>query len=380
MTTKTNQTYRYTTEQLDALRDRTDPLAEHIVDELKEHYQLDQINFLFRQIPQHLAKNDFPLFLATYISDIGDLPSWIDLDKIHKGQEVFWDYGREVILALLCRSLPMSYICGNGAKVLTTTTRLIDIPKNPKFTRRLLETLQFVVNICSDDSSMDKLGKGLICIKKVRLIHATIRRFIKQAGDWPSEELGEPINQEDLLITMCSFNIEVVKGLARMGIHLEAEQREAWSHLWFVVGYLLGIEEKMLPQSFAACEELSQRILVSQAAKTEEGQLLVASCVTFLAEITPIPFIGHSFSYATFKAINDPQYHEMMGLSEKHRYWDWLLPKLLRTTLGIDQKLEKRSPIFHTIIHFINKWLITGLLKIVMRDEKYFYLPESLKD
>ena len=75
MTTKTNQnnskTYPYTTQELDAIRHHTDPKAEYIVDQLMEHYRLDQIDFLFRQIPQHLAKDDFPEFLATYMNTDG---------------------------------------------------------------------------------------------------------------------------------------------------------------------------------------------------------------------------------------------------------------------------------------------------------------------
>ena len=95
-------------------------------------YQAIAVHF-YPEVLKKVFENDFPAFLAAYISDIGTLPSWVNMEQIKKGQQVFWDYGREVILALLCRSLPMSYICGNGAKVLTTTTRLIDIPKNPKY-------------------------------------------------------------------------------------------------------------------------------------------------------------------------------------------------------------------------------------------------------
>jgi len=55
--------YPHTAEQLSAYRSQTDPYAEKIVNELFKHYNLDEVKFLFRQIPSHFENNDFPDFL-----------------------------------------------------------------------------------------------------------------------------------------------------------------------------------------------------------------------------------------------------------------------------------------------------------------------------
>jgi hypothetical protein len=369
--------YPLSTAQLDALRDRTDPAAETVVNKLFAHYGLERANFLFRHISQYEYQGQIPEFMRDFLEDPGALPDWVDPEKIQQGREVFQNYGREVILALLCRSLPMCYICENGAHVLTTTARLIDIPKNPNYARRLLETFQFVINVCEGDL-LEWGGKSVISIRKVRLIHATIRRYIRENMDWPAAEYGEPINQEDQLITLSAFSLEVVKALDKMGIRLSEQEREGWLQLWRLTGYLLGIEERLLPQNFKACEEMSEKILSSQARKSEGGQLLCHSCMEFMSRLLPISLL-RPFSYSVFKYMNDEAYRGMMGFDRKHWLWDRVMPRLMKSTLGVDQKWERRSPLLKAVIRFMNRLLINGLSKIVMKNEKYFYLPASLK-
>ncbi len=161
--------YPHSVQYLNSVRTLTDPKAEDIIEKLCEHYQLSQVDSLFRSISAHFEESKFPPAITEFVEDLGTLPAWADKDQLKKGQQVFWNYGREIILALLCRSLPMSYVCANGADVLTATTRLIDFPRNPKFSRRLMETLQFVVDVCSDDTGIHSPGKGLIAVKKCAL-------------------------------------------------------------------------------------------------------------------------------------------------------------------------------------------------------------------
>jgi hypothetical protein len=369
--------YPLNTQQLDALRGKTDPAAEAVVNQLFEHYELKQVNFLFRHIAEYKYHSQIPDFLRDFLENPTPLPDWVDYEKIQQGREVFNNYGREIILALLCRSLPMCYICANGAQVLTHTARLIDIPKNPNYSRRLLETFQFVINVCEGDL-LEWGGNGVISARKIRLTHATIRRYIRENMEWPAAQYGEPINQEDQLITLSAFSLEVVKALEKMGIQLSPEEREGWSHLWSLTGYLLGIEEPLLPRNFAACGEMSEKILSSQARKSEEGQLLCLSCVAFMSRLLPFRLL-RPFSYSVFKYLNDEVYREMMGFDGKHWFWDMLMPKLLKSTLGVDQKLERRSPLLKAVIRFMNRLLMRGLTKVVMKNEKYFYLPASLK-
>jgi hypothetical protein len=369
--------YHFSTAQLDALRTNTDAEAEKVLKQLFNVWNIDETRKIFRNIPQLEQSKDLPAFLLNYLKSPTTLPNWIDLESLEKGRLLFADFGREIILALLTRSLPMCYICANGAEVLQTTTRLIDFPSNPRYERRLLETLQFIVNTC-DDKGFTDLNNSWITIKKIRLIHATIRKYIQEKIEWNVAKFGEPINQEDQLMTLSAFCIQVVKALENMGIYFDENQKAHWCHLWKVTGYFLGVEETYLPSTYTDFEIMSQRIYASQAKESDAGKLLTASCVNFMASLLPFKILN-AFSYSVFKYINEPQYRQMLGLTKTHWFWDRVMPWLMKTTLGVDQKLEKKSFIFRFLIRLFNKWLINGILKMTTNNEKYFYLPNHLK-
>ena len=71
-----------------------------IVDELFTHYELDNIDSLFRILPKHIEENSFPAFLRDYIDEVDSLPAWIDHARVERAQQFFWAYGRDILLAL----------------------------------------------------------------------------------------------------------------------------------------------------------------------------------------------------------------------------------------------------------------------------------------
>jgi hypothetical protein len=370
--------YQFSSSELSKYRQITDPLAERVVEELFNHYPLKKVDKLFRMLPEHIENKSFPDFLSTYINELQNLPSFIEPERIARAQNFFWRYGRDIMLSLLFRSLPMCYVCANGAEVLATTARLIDNNKDPNYTRRLLETLQFVINICSDSEAFAKDSLALTTVKRIRLIHATIRRYIHENKDWPTQKLGAPINQEDQLITISAFSIEVLHALEKMGIYASDQEKEDWCHLWICTGYLMGIEPKLLPQSYAQFCTMSKNILVTQARESVAGKELVQSCVEFMGTLLPFKIL-YGLSYASIKYINDTEYRTIMGLTKQHWFWDWAIPKVMKSTLGVDQRLQKKSKVWSYVLSKLNHWLLNGLEKTMMKNGQYFYLPKSLK-
>ena len=109
--------YQFSSSELAKYRQITDPLAERVVDELFQHYSLEKVDKLFRILPEHIENNSFPDFLKTYINELDKLPSFIEPERIERAQAFFWRYGRDVVLSLLFRSLPMCYVCKRSRSV-----------------------------------------------------------------------------------------------------------------------------------------------------------------------------------------------------------------------------------------------------------------------
>jgi hypothetical protein len=160
-------------------------------------------------------------------------------------------------------------------------------------------------------------GKGFIAARKVRLLHASMRcmllsppasrprpgdpdrrpratrvgasaeAFLNQAGAYDVIANGHPINQEDLAFTLMTFGYAIPRGLERWGCRLDAADREAFLHTWRLVGYLMGVEETLLPTSWDQAADLSARILRRQAQTTQIGRRLTGTLQWFLREYLP---------------------------------------------------------------------------------------------
>jgi hypothetical protein len=211
-----------------------------IADDVEEKERRDGINP--RQYVQKLVDSGLRDVLAAG-PPRPELPEWADRAKLWAGQDFFRSYGLEIGAALFSASLPISYTAAQGARVLTTTTPLVSDAR-----RRLGETGQMLLDaMASDDSSkppLDPDTRAFQAAHGVRLFHGAVRHMLRTDPnvDWHEETLGVPINQEDLVGTLAVFTVAVIGSLDEMGVTVTVRERDAYFHLWLVMGHLLGID------------------------------------------------------------------------------------------------------------------------------------------
>jgi hypothetical protein len=75
--------------------------------------------------------------------------------------------------------------------------------------------------------------------------------------------------------------------LERLGIDLEDDQRESFVHVWNVVGYLLGVDERLIPDSYQDGVVLLQKIFARHHGPSEAGRALTRTLLGVVAEIIP---------------------------------------------------------------------------------------------
>ncbi|HVL02528.1 MAG TPA: oxygenase MpaB family protein, partial [Dongiaceae bacterium] len=88
-----------------------------------------------------------------------------------------------------------------------------------------------------------------------------VRAMLLQSGKWKME-WGHPLNQADSMATILEFSTIFLTGLRALGFIFSKREREAIVHLWRYVGYLMGVEEHILP----ACEDDAMRAMYLMAA------------------------------------------------------------------------------------------------------------------
>ena len=157
---------------------------------------------------------------------------------------------------------------------------------------RLLETTQFVLDVVEKADSLvppstaalsvatsspdsapvegrahlwppETGGDGWQSAVRVRLLHANVRRRVlklveKRRNDAAStdsnmydvDKNGIPINQEDLLGTLCAFSSAPLSMLQRIGVGATAQERNDYIALWRHVGFYMGLEPALLRRTF----------------------------------------------------------------------------------------------------------------------------------
>ncbi|KAJ9477871.1 DUF2236 domain-containing protein [Pseudozyma hubeiensis] len=151
---------------------------------------------------------------------------------------------------------------------------------------RLLETTQFILDVVENAGSLlppsisaasdpkatksnphlapvEQGGEGWQSAVRVRLLHTTVRRRVmklveKRRSD-PSTCHGNgydvgtngiPINQEDMLGTLCAFSSAPLMMMQKIGLRPTAQERKDYIALWRHVGFYMGIEPALLRRAF----------------------------------------------------------------------------------------------------------------------------------
>jgi len=287
-------------------------------------------------------------------------------------------------------SLPMCYACAKGAQVLYETGRLLSHGGSiDPLARRLMETAQMVVNVLSE-GGLAKTGSGVITLQKVRLIHASIRHYLKAGqynnAKWDTQKYGEPINQEDLAGTLMSFGPVIIAGLKRLNIELSDTQIEDYTHCWKVVGSLMGIDEQLIPDTYQDGLDLATKILQHQGEESEAGKALTQSCIQFMNALTPgnafneVPEYFISYFLEDFSRAAGKDLSHCIGLSKQTGKKDKIILSLAGFITGELSHMERHKLIQKIATHF-NKKLLEGIIHHYNDGkEVQFFIPPSLQE
>jgi ER-bound oxygenase mpaB/B'/Rubber oxygenase, catalytic domain len=191
-----------------------------------------------------LDGKDLPKEVRSWIFDqFRDLPSWIDLNRVAKIQrrfkDVHWSGARIVIPNY---SLPLTYIDDDIVRALSSTGRLMTHIRD-----RLYDTLSFAESVTELDSLKCINSVGRLWLGKVRLTHALVRQKLPSLQ--ASGEKHYHLDQVQTAFVLLTFSYAVVDGLAKMGWRMSDDDANDYIYLWAVIGYFMGVDEKLLPRS-----------------------------------------------------------------------------------------------------------------------------------
>ncbi|MGN2637605.1 oxygenase MpaB family protein [Nocardia takedensis] len=171
-------------------------------------------------------------------------PPWLDRDKIARAERVFQLGGADGLYIARDVSFLGGYLASGFNKTLLRTGAL---EKGPA--KRFAETLQWALDVTSD-GGMAPGGRGFRSTVQVRFIHAMVRRHVSAMPDWQADRWGLPINQTDMAATLVGALIAPFAGGLALGLVATPRDLDAAAHLTRYVGWLIGVEDRLLPTGF----------------------------------------------------------------------------------------------------------------------------------
>lgn len=204
----------------------------------------EQHSALWRQFEQALhagieTVEAPPAALERFFACVACWPEWVDAERVREGAAVCALGGEPAMTAMLINGLVSGYQLSAINPVLVSTGQLEAAPG-----QRLGYTTRWFMDVTAA-GGLDRFSAGFQTTLRVRLIHALVRQRLLR-GDWKTQDLGVPINQVDLQVTLLGFSVVYLLGMRLLGIVTTPEERAAYLHRWRATGWLLGIDAAYL--------------------------------------------------------------------------------------------------------------------------------------
>ncbi len=373
---------------LDAMRERTDPLADVAVAGYFAAVESTDPSALFSSLVRHtqLPPDDQVPAIRSFLAAASERPTWVDDARVERGQAFFNRLVAHHFSALYLSSLPGCYAAAKGVQVLRMTGRL-----QTDAERRLNETAQYLMDIAAP-GAMAAGGPGVDRVLHVRLMHAAVRWLIDHdpavahVDDLPpprteapglvwSASWGRPVNQEDLIGTWLTFNIVIYDAFDASGVSYGADDVDDHLHLWRLVAHHLGIDPALVPEDRATAEALRTRIEERQHAPSGAGVAMMDALVANAHRHMPRwsrPVLPTAFRHF----LGDPT-ADLLELPPAN--WTRHLFPVMSAVTRVVTRGKDRDAFHGRVSAYVGRHLMNGILAEMRHgDRPAFQIPEHL--
>ncbi|WP_410660242.1 oxygenase MpaB family protein [Amycolatopsis sp. lyj-112] len=184
---------------------------------------------------------DPPKELEAFFRDVEATPYWVDTDRLDRGARAVTRAGLLGLFPLGDVSLMGGYLASRATKSLVGTGEI-----EYKAARRLVETATWWIHVTTP-GALGLGERGYASALRVRVVHAHVRAAMNRRKDWDYAAWDRPVNQVQTAGTLLLFSLVYVFGTQLLGIRYSARERADILHLWRYIGWLMGVDDELLP-------------------------------------------------------------------------------------------------------------------------------------
>lgn len=261
---------------------------------------------------------DAPPALRAFFEQVEFVPLWVDPTKLDLGCDAHRRTGPMAELVLRNVALMGGYVAAAATKPLAFTAQL-----DKATARRLVETGKYWVEVTTRGSLLP-FQPGWKTSIHVRLMHAQVRYMLNRSDKWDRAAWGEPLNQADTVATNLLFSYIFLHSLRALGFRFTPEERESVIHLWRYAGYLMGVDDRLLPASEDDAARIAFMNFLTLADPDEDSQRLAQSLLDVsweFGEKTPgmprwVTSIEYNYRAGFSRLILGKQTSDLLGIPD----------------------------------------------------------------
>ncbi len=244
-----------------------DPLADSLAQKFNEIGMQRAMPMLNAALQGNIHP-DAPAELREFIAETKKDPVWLDRTLLEEGAKLSQRSGPFGEYVLSCVSLMGGYRSAAANKPIAFTGELEYMAS-----RRLAETARFGYEV-TRKGAMAQGAPGFNAALKVRLMHAHVRLMLDRSPRWRHADWGLPINQADMIATNILFSAVYLMGLRILGLKISESESLGVMHLWRYIGWLMGIDEALLPENEEQGMRMAYLAGVTQPPADEDSRRL----------------------------------------------------------------------------------------------------------
>ncbi len=220
-----------------------------------------------------------PAAVQEFFASVSVPPPWLDLPSLVPGMRAYHQHS-DLFIAVHVTGVLVSGFSTLISKSFFRTGRLTEYG-----VRRLQQNNRHLIEICLP-GGLDRQGDGWKLSVRIRLVHAQIRRLLRQPGEWDEGRDGVPLSAAHMAFASAAFSALLVEQVRRVGARISHEEGESFVQIWRYVAWLFGVPETILFRDFDEGIELCRIGFLCEPVPSEEAVLMANSLINSAPLIT----------------------------------------------------------------------------------------------
>ena len=250
-----------------------DPAADAVIEALTPFDQMQVHRFIHAGMEhQEDVLREAPSVLGDFFERISVPPSWFDSTKLFPGM-LAYHQNSDLFIAAHVAGVLVQGFATTISKPFFLTGRLTDYG-----IRRLQQNNRHLIEICMP-GGLERYGDGWKLSVRIRLIHAQIRRILRNSEDWDVDAQGVPISAAQIAFASSAFSALLLEKCEMLGGGIDKVAQDSFMAIWRYTAWLFGVPEEILFRNYDEAMELCRVGFMCEPTPDVESILMANSLI-----------------------------------------------------------------------------------------------------